>query len=634
MAYLKADGHTADAYVSKALGGIDEIYVSYTIYVPDALLIEATAHTFTPFFHALIDNTTPGDDFEMVDLKDSGSGAQWNVEVAGLIAGVVVAGSHAVQVHAKISTATLVYVIDGATHDLSAPTIYSALNINQFDELRVGAVFSLAHPADITYITNVAVGTTAFGSSDILADDFSGGTFAAWTSHTGAVSVTSGVSGQTGVSVAFGDLPFAATPTWVRLDDPAGTNVVTGYTVRRGRAYMLDETDTGTASVGFVDTAGKVDPTNSSGPFYPMNPNAPVTICLRNPVTGQWVPLFWGMVQQVPQTFDPTAKVSTGKIECADMFAILAKTEVPPGIDYADDGTPLDNTDGDTRYASQAIDDHIRAILADGAIPPALTRIFSGNVTTQAVVYPAGTTILQALYDAANAEFPGVANIYVDKTGLFTFHGRFARFNPTAYSAQTWDCGDMTYVNANPGAAPLQTITFDRDINKILNAVLFSPQGIADADIAGQLVADVTSIDDYGQSGDTASNLLTNHGQSDGFTDLEETKKFAQYYVDNFKDPQNHCTQVTFRWLPPSDPNAPALWDLLCNIEIGDLVNITTTHPGDGGFEALPHFVEGLSYTVGIGPRYAGQTEGVADVTLTVDLSPQAYFETAPEGWN
>lgn len=634
MAYLKADGSGGDAFLTKNLGGIDEIYFSYTLFVTDALLAAAIA-TGSQSFHSLQDVTTPGTDDQDIFISFYGSGAVW---FEGLIGGPLTstasAGSHTIAVHGKISDDILVITIDGTPNILSGDGLFAGADINQFDQLRLGAVFSSSDPADISYITSVTAGTTGPGSTDIITDDFSGD-FSLWDDTEGDVSIVGSVGGIEGVSVAFGQGPFATSPDWTRIDDPAGISAVTGYTVRRGRAYMLDETDAGTASISFVDTTGLIDPTNSMGPFYPMNPNCPVAICLRNPVTDVAVPLFVGMVQQVPQTFDPTAKVATGTIECADMFAILAKTEVPPGIDYDDSipAAPISNTDGDTRYASQNIDDHIRAVLADGKIPSGLTSINSGNVTTQPVVYPAGTTILQALYDAANAEFPGVANIYVDKTGLFTFHGRFARFDPSAYGAHTWDCGDMTFVNANPGTVPLQTITFDRDINKILNAVLYSPQGIADADIAGQLAADATSITDYGQSGDTASNLLTAHGQSDGFTANEETAKFGQYYVDNFKDAQTHVTQVTFRWLPPSDPNAEALWNLLCNIEIGDIVNITTSHPGGGGFSALPHFVEGLSYTAAIGPRYTGESEGVADITLTVDLSPQAYFETPPDGW-
>ncbi len=78
---------------------------------------------------------------------------------------------------------------------------------------------------------------------------------------------------------------------------------------------------------------------------------------------------------------------------------------------------------------------------------------------------------------------------------------------------------------------------------------------------------------------------------------------------------------------------ATDLWNMLCNIEIGDEVAIHTTHPSSGGFGGVLHFVEGLTYDVKTGVKYAGAAEATADVTLTVDLSPAAYFTTTPAGW-
>ena len=441
-----------------------------------------------------------------------------------------------------------------------------------------------------------------------------------------------------GITVAYGDGPFATSPTRTRIDDRTEIAVVTGWNVRRGRAYMLDQTDTGTLSVPFVDTKGNLDPTNSSGPFYPMNPNSPVTASLWNPVAVEWVSIFQGLAQQIPQSLDLSSHVSTGTLAAQDMFSLLAIAELPPGIDYDDTGSPTSNTDGNTRLAAQNVDDRIRTLLVLAGVPTGLDNIiYTGNIVCQPVVYPPGTTIMQAIQDAADAEFPGVAIVYIDKDGLFTFHGRDARFTPSGYSAHTWHVGDMPFVNANPDTVPVQQIiTFDRDISKLINAALYTPQGIADADIAAQLVQDSGSITNYGIRSISGTGLYTGQLQGAGFTQSlanAQALLYGTYYVDNFKDPQNRVSQAVFRWLPPSDPNAEALWNLLCNIEIGDVMEITTTHPGGGGFSALGHFVEGLTYDVGIGPRYTGAAEAIADVTLTVDLSPQAFFTPEPTGW-
>jgi hypothetical protein len=43
--------------------------------------------------------------------------------------------------------------------------------------------------------------------------------------------------------------------------------LVASYSIDRGRSFELDRTDTGTARVAINDTAGILDPTNSTGPY-------------------------------------------------------------------------------------------------------------------------------------------------------------------------------------------------------------------------------------------------------------------------------------------------------------------------------------------------------------------------------
>ncbi len=448
------------------------------------------------------------------------------------------------------------------------------------------------------------------------------------------------MAAPTGVAVAYGQDALAATPTWTRVDDPAGIHVVTGWRTKRGRTYMTNRTDAGTAEIDFVDTVGKLDPTNPSGPFYPMDPNCPAAICLWNPVTSAWTQVFAGLVQQIPTTVDVSEKVSRGTLHLTDFFSLLGLAEVPPGVAFDDTGTGANSpiTVGETTYEPQQVDDRIKAILADVDFPSGLTSIFSGNVNLQFTVVPPGTQVLAALQDAADAEFPGVANLFISKgsssgQGHVIFHGRLARFNPTnpTYGINTWNVGDHTAVAAHSTYALVAGLTFDRDIDRIINAARFSPDNIADADIAGQLVVDSGSITQFGnRTGDfsTGENMVTGNGLNDGLAKNAETKLFATYYVDNFHDAQNHIQQLTFRWVPPTAANATAHWAFLCGVEIGDVVNVTVTNPGGGGFNAVPYFVEGISYDALPGPKFSGNP--IADVTMTLDLSPEAYFTTDP----
>lgn len=439
-----------------------------------------------------------------------------------------------------------------------------------------------------------------------------------------------------GVCVAFGADALAAAPTFTSIDDPAGIDVVTAWQTRRGRTYLTDRTDAGTASASFVDLHGNLDPTNSTGPFYPMDPNCPFKIEIQHPITLAWHVVYTGLVQNMPQTVDLSENFATGTLNAADLFSLLAKSEIPPGLDFDASalGTNTSNAIGNTTYAAQSVQDRIKAILADAGVPSGLTNIFTGNVNVQFTTYSPGYSTLAALQDAADAEFPSVSNLYIDKTGIVTFHGRLARFNPTdpTYGISTWNVGDLAAVGANPTWAPISGLSHDRDVEKIINAALVTPTGIDDpstvtdvSDIPGQLSIDSGSRTQYGNRVYTAEDLLTLEGQTDGLDALAETKLFADYFTTNLHDAQNRISQIVVKGVPADAQYASNIWDLICGVEIGDLVNVTTTHPGGGGYSAAPYFVEGISYEA--------TPQGGAnflDVTMTLDLSPQAYFTTNP----
>lgn len=441
------------------------------------------------------------------------------------------------------------------------------------------------------------------------------------------------------VRVAYGSDALSASPTYTVIDDTAGVTV-NNLTTKRGRQYFTDRTNAGTASIKFSDTKGALDPTHSAGPFYPQDPNCPIQVQLQNACTLDWVTIYTGLVQDIPTVirFD-NAPVNQGTIDAADLFSLLAQLEVPPGLDFASDGTggSSNNTIGDTTYAPSTVEDRILSLLTDAGVPTALAPpgaipgIFTGNVNVQAVVYQPGYKILAAIQDAADAEFPGISNFFVDKNGILNFRGRLARFNTgpgNPYGINTWKVGDLQAIASDSQRAVLQSITLDRDVTKVINSALCSPARIANYALPGQVLADATSIAKFGNRYYTAQNLLTSGGETDGNNANQETYLYSQYFVDNFKNAQTRVTQATFQQLRPDHPNAVDHWNFLCNVEIGDLIEITTTHPGGGGFSNELYFVEGISYSISPGGLYAGVI--LPQILLTLDLSPQAYFTTEP----
>lgn len=437
------------------------------------------------------------------------------------------------------------------------------------------------------------------------------------------------MAGGVRVGVAFDDVTLEPTPSWTYLTDT--DNLVASYQIDRGRQFEVDRTDGGTANVQVIDTDGVLDPTNSSGPYFgKIEPLLQVKIDLWNPVTSAWSTRFRGFIDEFDYVVHPSQAYSQLTMSLVDAFEILAAIEMQPGM--AGD-TPPAGSVGNIFYDNANVDDRIRQALSDGTWPSALSVVFSGNVSLQETIYSPGETILQVVQDAADGEFPGVANVYVSRDGKVTFHGRLAKFDPVGVSAAAggawpfthWKCGDSAAVAASiSDTAQIRVFAYNRGLSKIINSALATPQGILDAEIAAQLVTDPTSIGLRGIRSWSAENLLTEGGLTDGLDADDETLLFATYYVDNYAEARNRVTDIQFRSMRPSDPRAAANWALLCGAEISDLIDVTVGIAGGGSFNAEPFFIEGMhEQATPLDPDYA-------NVTLSLDLSPQAYFNTNP----
>ena len=81
-------------------------------------------------------------------------------------------------------------------------------------------------------------------------------------------------------------------------------------------------------------------------------------------------------------------------------------------------------------------------------------------------------------------------------------------------------------------------------------------------------------------------------------TGPDECLKYAQYIIDNYAQPKLRLAQITIRPVHPDDPRAAAIWDVLCNVDISDQVNVDMNHPGLGGV-TQSFFVEGITRTLG-----------------------------------
>lgn len=453
------------------------------------------------------------------------------------------------------------------------------------------------------------------------------------------------------LSIAFDATPMTADPTWTRIDTLEGCRVQE-YTIDRGRPTEFDKTDTGTAVVRLIDREGLFDPTNSSSTYYgKVLPGKQAALCLQNPISEEWFPLFRGFVESWHYRLDQTRQFMELELQLVDGFAILARAILEVGEDGA--LPPFDDFDPEQQQAlnelaagnvlygetTGTVKDRIDGVLGDVDWPVALRDVFSGNVNVGPKAYGPGTSALDAIWDAVDAEFPGVANCWMSKEGLFVFRGRQARFRPEVaeYQINERTVGDPSAWELDTDVVPLAELEWQNGQDNLFNAASATPQwvgtgatirqlnpGDPDNDnVAGQYVTNPTSITAYGLRSITFDQLQTVEGIATGANSMVETKKFATYYVENYSDPQQRITRMVFKTRRPGNTNGTALWNHLCRCEISDLLTLKTEHPGDGFFDTQ-FYVEGLHYTVRPGPP------AFPIVELALDVSPKAHYDTNP----
>lgn len=433
-----------------------------------------------------------------------------------------------------------------------------------------------------------------------------------------------------------------------------GYRLAQRFEIARGRTSELDKTGTGTASVGTFDTQGILDPTNATSPLAgKLDPMKQARITILNPWKFLYenddtlYNLFRGYVDQWgPFEVHQSGKWIEGTVQLVDALDLFAELRMMPGV-HGD--TPPDSQadiyfeGGPNGYSAgtfKHVDDRQADVLdfigwpgtglkRDGV----LRDIFSGNVALLEQIYARADQAVTVLDDCADAELPGPANRFITKDGVYAFRGRFARFFPEnpGYGINHWYLGGTPQAQADPENVVVisRLPGFGRAAGDIINACLSLPSGADDTDVPGNLVEDATSIAQFGYRSRDIPNLLTYQGHNDDLSTtnaIEETRKFADYRVGNYKDPKTRVSQIEIVALDPRDPLAKPQWAFLCGVELSDLISLETTHPGGGGFDE-DFFVEGIHYICEPAPppKYY-------ELTCTLDVSPRSLFDYNPFG--
>jgi hypothetical protein len=252
-----------------------------------------------------------------------------------------------------------------------------------------------------------------------------------------------------GISLAPDDTALTATPTWERIDDDYN---VQSWSVHRGRANEMSKTGTGTATIQLVDRTGDFDPTNNRPLLRPPHHRGTDGAWCRRRSNYRtrdhtWSTPFRGLhlsIQWVPYRTEQHANVTIG---WSTGWRSWPRWRWP-GRQFGHaviDGNIVYNEDA----GLDAVKTRIGKVLDEVGWPGALRSIFTGNVSLQKTTYAPRSTALSVIEDAADAEFPTLANVYIGgphNPGYVVFHGRYARFNPddVAYGIRVWLCGDDT----------------------------------------------------------------------------------------------------------------------------------------------------------------------------------------------
>lgn len=445
-----------------------------------------------------------------------------------------------------------------------------------------------------------------------------------------------------GVCVAFTADWNVIGPTWTRLDNPLvpaldyrhissphSANVVTAWSIDRGRSYELDKTQTGTATITCVDVYGIFDSSNPNSPYLGgLGPMLRAKISFQNPHSGAYFDLFTGFVESWDYVADQSENFNIVTINLVDGFEPLSRAEVRV------------NASGIAPYWATGVQDRIEKALQDANWPDdqEWRRINTGNVYVQHINYDAGTSIMQVIQDAADAEFPNVANIFIGKEGQMCFNGRMAYFDPFGDHSfknppQLWNVGDRYHAQTF-GYAPIAEIEWNLDQTNLINACTCYPNGATQAQIQGQERFDITSYNAYGIRSLQIPDLVVLKGESDGNTGLQECGVFAQYFVDSYSTPQQRISRLEFHTDSAGDSK---LWQLMCEVEIGDVIAVFTDNAGGGGFNPLipptaPYtgefFVQGIHYQV------QPNTEQIPDMTMSLDVTPRQYYYPIPPSFS
>lgn len=661
----KIDCSAGDCYAQVALGPSSSFKVKWVLKIPAATL--AGMAGVSDLSSNLIDFNDNEDLFVI-----NSPGWQYQTTWALSAAGSVTADSYVThEVDVAFNTGTtwdFVWKVAGSTI-ITDTGVDMGVDTSSPLTLKLGGIHGFpTNPDEVYYIASVEVKDAT--DTVVFTDGFAGGTFGHWDTTVGGPVIVDDPGAPTGspdmfgsaggvrIGIAFDDVTFEPDPTWTYITALADVTAA-AYEIERGKQTEQEQVGTTKLTVNVFDKTGVLDPTNSSSAYYGLiEPLLQIQVELWNPCALEWQSRFRGFIQDYDYVPYPGSRVDPGgvvagfsalQISAVGIMEPLSAIQLQIGA-FGD--TPPAGTEGNVFFDNATFQDRITQVWGNAGIDSFWLVAFTGNVEMAESRYAPSDNVMSVVQDAVDAELPTVANAFEDRFGRLACHGRLAEFDPhgtwlsigaddatrnAVWEFHQWKCGDGSAVAASPSdTAHIRSFAFNRGLANIFNSAYCTRAGIAEADKAGQLSIDPTSIGKYGIRSWSKENLYIDSGLLTGNTGDEETKAFADFIVANFKNPTNRVTDLTFKSMDADDPRAAATWDLLCRVDVSDSIAITITLPGRAAdspnWSLEPFFVQGSSERVTpLNPDYA-LVETRLDVTPRPLNSGAIAALTTPPG--
>jgi hypothetical protein len=220
-------------------------------------------------------------------------------------------------------------------------------------------------------------------------------------------------------------------------------------------------------------------------------------------------------------------------------------------------------------FPSQTTSERVTAILDTIGWPAADRSIDAGGVTLSATGSVSGTSALELLQQAADAEY---GNVFIDGSGTFVFHARdhISDYTPT-----------LTFGDTGSDVRYLGDITVDYDDTNLYNDIQITREGSSPTYVA--YARDATSQVSYGQRALTKSYPYA----ADATADTLATRLLADY-----KNPQRRIDKVSTQVKGNADAAS------VFGLEIGEPSRVKRD-PKNALIVQIDTVVEGVAETIG-----------------------------------